>query len=129
MQARDAVHDGESEASAGGIGARGFQAGEGAFQAVDFTFRNARAAVADLDVDFAGGGEQPQADLARAIFGGIVEQVGDGARDRLRAQQQSSSGAMSLTSGRPMLACRLAMLARSPERSVRTGVSPDSARA
>ena len=59
-----------------------------------------------------------------AIFGGIVEWLVMARAIAFRRSSRSSIGGCR-DQRRPMLPRRLAMLARSPERSVRTGVFPD----
>jgi hypothetical protein len=60
--AGDALDDGEPEAGAGGVAARGFEAGEGTLDAFDILRGNAGAAVAHLDQKLAGGGAELQLD-------------------------------------------------------------------
>ena len=68
VQAGDAVDDGEAEAGAGGVAARGVEPREGAFQAFGFRCRNAGALVADFDPDFVGLPRGADGDFAAAVF-------------------------------------------------------------
>ena len=58
MGAGDALDDGQPEAGAGGVAARGVEPGEGTLDAFDILRRNAGTVVAYFDRDFAGAGAQ-----------------------------------------------------------------------
>ena len=53
VAAHDAFDDGQPESRTADVAARRFQSGEGQLEALDFFGRDAGAAVADVDADFA----------------------------------------------------------------------------
>ena len=81
----DLLHDGQSQAGAGGVAARRFEPGKGTLDAFDILRRYAGTAVAHFDHELAGGGAQAQIDrtVCTGMAQRVVDQVADGAAQGL----------------------------------------------